>query len=52
MQNPLNAIIFPLCFKVVDFQEPEDVGPTILLGYFFLAWIILSIVLSAILSRS
>ncbi|KMZ57285.1 hypothetical protein ZOSMA_87G00270 [Zostera marina] len=33
-------------------QEPEDVGPTILLGYFFLAWIILSIVLSAILSRS
>ncbi|XP_061374970.1 NAD(P)H-quinone oxidoreductase subunit U, chloroplastic [Gastrolobium bilobum] len=27
-------------------QEPEDVGPTILVGYFILGWIILSIVLS------
>ncbi|KAF3338093.1 NAD(P)H-quinone oxidoreductase subunit U [Carex littledalei] len=32
-------------------QEPEDVGPTRLVGYFFLAWIILSFVLSVTLNR-
>uniref|UniRef100_A0A1D1Z0M8 Chaperone protein DnaJ n=1 Tax=Anthurium amnicola TaxID=1678845 RepID=A0A1D1Z0M8_9ARAE len=32
-------------------QEPEDVGPTRLVGYFFLAWIILSFALSVTLNR-
>ncbi|XP_078172239.1 chaperone DnaJ-domain superfamily protein [Carex rostrata] len=32
-------------------EEPEDVGPTRLVGYFFLAWIILSFVLSVTLNR-
>ncbi|MCH93343.1 DnaJ domain family protein [Trifolium medium] len=27
-------------------QEPEDVGPTRLVGYFLLGWILLAIVLS------
>ncbi|XP_077240978.1 chaperone DnaJ-domain superfamily protein [Tasmannia lanceolata] len=31
--------------------EPEDVGPTRLVGYFFLAWLILSFALSATLNR-
>ncbi|KAI3701803.1 hypothetical protein L6452_27156 [Arctium lappa] len=32
-------------------QEPEDVEPTRLVGYFFLTWIILSITLSVALNR-
>lgn len=32
-------------------QEPEDVGPTRLVGYFFLTWIILSITLSVAFNR-
>ncbi|KAK8550386.1 hypothetical protein V6N13_118906 [Hibiscus sabdariffa] len=32
-------------------EEPEDVGPTRLVGYFFLAWLILSVVLSIALAR-
>ncbi|XP_010936952.1 NAD(P)H-quinone oxidoreductase subunit U, chloroplastic isoform X1 [Elaeis guineensis] len=32
-------------------QEPEDEGPTKLVGYFFLAWLILSFVLSVTLNR-
>ncbi|OAY26919.1 NAD(P)H-quinone oxidoreductase subunit U, chloroplastic [Manihot esculenta] len=32
-------------------QEPEDVGPTRLVGYFILGWILLSFVLSIVLSR-
>ncbi|THU70977.1 hypothetical protein C4D60_Mb08t30670 [Musa balbisiana] len=32
-------------------QEPEDVGPTRLVGYFFLAWLILSFALSVTLNR-
>lgn len=32
-------------------QEPEDVGPTRLIGYFILGWLILSFVLSIILNR-
>ncbi|KAJ0981178.1 hypothetical protein J5N97_009433 [Dioscorea zingiberensis] len=33
-------------------QEPEDVGPTRLVGYFFLAWLILSVILSVSLNSS
>ncbi|KAG6505421.1 hypothetical protein ZIOFF_037777 [Zingiber officinale] len=32
-------------------QEPEDVGPTRLVGYFFLAWLILSVALSVTINR-
>ncbi|CAN6456021.1 unnamed protein product [Victoria cruziana] len=32
-------------------QEPEDVGPTRLVGYFFLGWFVLSIVMSIALNR-
>ncbi|KAK9102455.1 hypothetical protein Sjap_019709 [Stephania japonica] len=32
-------------------QEPEDVGPTRLVGYFFLGWLVLSFVLSIALNR-
>ncbi|KAH7679919.1 DnaJ domain-containing protein [Dioscorea alata] len=32
-------------------REPEDVGPTRIVGYFFLAWLILSVVLSVSLNR-
>ncbi|XP_008797536.1 NAD(P)H-quinone oxidoreductase subunit U, chloroplastic [Phoenix dactylifera] len=32
-------------------QEPEDEGPTKLVGYFFLAWLVLSFVLSVTLNR-
>ncbi|KAK8547338.1 hypothetical protein V6N13_098050 [Hibiscus sabdariffa] len=32
-------------------EEPEDVGPTRLVGYFLLAWLILSVVLSIALAR-
>ncbi|KAJ6848487.1 NAD(P)H-quinone oxidoreductase subunit U, chloroplastic [Iris pallida] len=32
-------------------EEPEDEGPTRLVGYFFLAWFILSVVLSVTLNR-
>ncbi|KAJ8492137.1 hypothetical protein OPV22_013858 [Ensete ventricosum] len=32
-------------------QEPEDIGPTRLVGYFFLAWLILSFALSVTLNR-
>ncbi|CAL9150017.1 unnamed protein product [Musa hybrid cultivar] len=32
-------------------QEPEDVGPTRLVGYFFLAWLLLSFALSVTLNR-
>ncbi|KAH9805103.1 NAD(P)H-quinone oxidoreductase subunit U [Citrus sinensis] len=32
-------------------QEPEDVGPTRLVGYFMLGWLILSFVLSIALNR-
>uniref|UniRef100_A0A0F7H1C4 Chaperone DnaJ-domain superfamily protein n=1 Tax=Habenaria pantlingiana TaxID=1498489 RepID=A0A0F7H1C4_9ASPA len=32
-------------------QEPEDVGPTRLVGYFFLAWFVLSVILSITLNR-
>ncbi|KAJ4756275.1 Chaperone DnaJ-domain superfamily protein [Rhynchospora pubera] len=32
-------------------EEPEDVGPTRLVGYFFLGWIILSFALSVTLNR-
>lgn len=32
-------------------QEPEDVGPTRLVGYFMLAWLILSVALSITLNR-
>ncbi|XP_074563645.1 NAD(P)H-quinone oxidoreductase subunit U, chloroplastic [Curcuma longa] len=32
-------------------QEPEDVVPTRLVGYFFLAWLILSVVLSVTINR-
>ncbi|WOL11588.1 NAD(P)H-quinone oxidoreductase subunit U, chloroplastic [Canna indica] len=32
-------------------EEPEDVGPTRLVGYFFLAWLILSFALSVTLNR-
>ncbi|XWS72387.1 hypothetical protein CRYUN_Cryun02cG0036000 [Craigia yunnanensis] len=32
-------------------QEPEDVGPTRLVGYFILGWLILSFVLSIALAR-
>lgn len=38
-----------ICDPVV--QEPEDVGPTRLVGYFFLAWLILSFALSVTLNR-
>ncbi|XP_072972193.1 NAD(P)H-quinone oxidoreductase subunit U, chloroplastic [Typha angustifolia] len=31
-------------------QEPEDVGPTRLVGYFLLAWLVLSVVLSITLN--
>uniref|UniRef100_A0A0F7H092 Chaperone DnaJ-domain superfamily protein n=1 Tax=Cypripedium formosanum TaxID=53042 RepID=A0A0F7H092_9ASPA len=31
--------------------EPEDIGPTRLVGYFFLAWFLLSVVLSVALNR-
>ncbi|GMI92617.1 NADH dehydrogenase-like complex U, CHLORORESPIRATORY REDUCTION L [Hibiscus trionum] len=32
-------------------EEPEDVGPTRLVGYFMLGWLILSVVLSIALAR-
>ncbi|RZR73965.1 hypothetical protein BHM03_00030277 [Ensete ventricosum] len=32
-------------------KEPEDIGPTRLVGYFFLAWLILSFALSVTLNR-
>uniref|UniRef100_A0A0F7CZC4 Chaperone DnaJ-domain superfamily protein n=1 Tax=Goodyera fumata TaxID=1390594 RepID=A0A0F7CZC4_9ASPA len=32
-------------------REPEDVGPTRLVGYFFLAWFVLSVILSVALNR-
>jgi hypothetical protein len=32
-------------------QEPEDEVPTKLVGYFFLAWFILSVVFSVALNR-
>lgn len=32
-------------------EDPEDVGPTRLVGYFFLAWLLLAVVLSIALSR-
>ena len=35
---------------VLDWQEPEDEGPTRLVGYFFLGWFVLSIVLSIALN--
>jgi len=34
----------------VIIQEPEDVGPTRLLGYFMLAWLTLSVALSITLN--
>lgn len=36
---------------VLNMQDPEDVVPTRLVGYFFLAWCLLAVVLSIGLNR-